>query len=349
MKEDTSTKLLRAKRRGDLYLMDFKSINKDEKLCLVSSKNEEAWLWHNRFCHLNFQSLDKLVKLDLVRGLPSIKFDRDHLCSACEMGKLKRAAHKTKSNISCTRPLQMLHVDLCGPISVQSLGGKKVQRIRSDNGTEFKNSTIEAYLTTEGISQNFSAARTPQQNGVAEAISTACFTQNRSLIVKRHAQTPYHLLNQRKPNINSGLKLQDEESSDPSRTNDLRHLFEEMFNDDGPSEDDHRASEAEASEDQTGEHKEDNTDQGSKLNQDQDHLQDISEGSTPEQSENTRQGTIEINTSTQNDQSSPVASTNDHLSTTKGDQHQAEHAQEILTKSSNDHLPRMTKWTRSHP
>jgi transposase InsO family protein len=99
--------------------------------------------------------------------------------------------------------------------------------IRSDNGTEFKNSVIEAYLSTEGISQNFSAPYTPQQNGVverknrtlveaartmlnasglptnfwAEAISTACFTQNRSLVVKRHEKTPYHILHGRKPNI----------------------------------------------------------------------------------------------------------------------------------------------------
>ncbi|KAI3715211.1 hypothetical protein L6452_22183 [Arctium lappa] len=84
LKEDSTTELLRAKRRGDLYLMDFKSTNKEEKLCLVSSKNEEAWLWYNRLCHLNFHTHDKLVKLYL-----------------------------------------MLHVDLCGPISVQSLGGKK--------------------------------------------------------------------------------------------------------------------------------------------------------------------------------------------------------------------------------
>ncbi|KAI3692974.1 hypothetical protein L6452_32800 [Arctium lappa] len=451
LKEDTTTELLRAKRRGDLYLMDFKSTNRKEKLCLVSN---------------------------LVSGLPNIKFDKDHLCSACEMGKLKRAAHKTKSDISCTRPLQMLHVDLCGPIFVQSLGGKKyilvlidefsrytwvefvrkksdvpevliklikriqvlydcrVQRIRSDNGTEFKNSTIEAYLSTEGISQNFSAARTPQQNGVAEAISTACFTQNRSLIVKRHAKTPYHLLHQRKPNIKyfhvfgcrcfvlndrdqvgkfspkadeakfvgyssnskayriyvlkskhilesinvsfddsfqmtseqiiSGLKLQDENSGGSSRTNDLHHLFEEMFNDDEPSEGDRRASEAEPSEDQTGtsltgpsnaspsssnaagttiegEHSEDNTTQGPKLNQDDGHLQNLSEGSTPDKC------SLELSTSAHGEQPSPVESTNDQFLSTEDDLHQNECAPELTTEVSNDHLPRMIKWTKSHP
>ncbi|KAJ9561829.1 hypothetical protein OSB04_006989 [Centaurea solstitialis] len=179
-------------------------IEPKKKFSLVSSmKNEEAWLWHTRFCHLNFHTLDKLVRLKLVKGLPEIKFEKDHLRSACEMGKLKRSSHKTKSDPSFDKPLQMLHVDLCGPIAKQSLNGKKyilvlvdefsrytwvdfvrkkshvpmllinllkrlqvlhgmqVRVIRSDNGTELKNSTIEDYLTFVGITHNFSAPRTP--------------------------------------------------------------------------------------------------------------------------------------------------------------------------------------------
>ena len=118
LKEDTTIELIRTDRRGDLYLLNFNTSNKDEKLCLAASTSEVSWLWHNRFCHLNFHALEKLVKLNLVSGLPSIKFEKDHLCSTCEVGKLKRAAHKTKSDMSYTKPLQLLHVDLCGPISV---------------------------------------------------------------------------------------------------------------------------------------------------------------------------------------------------------------------------------------
>ncbi|KAI3759537.1 hypothetical protein L6452_07424 [Arctium lappa] len=419
LKEDTTIELLRAKRRGDLYLMDFKSTNREEKLCLVSSKNEEAWLWHNRFCHLNFHTLNKLVKLEL-----------------------------------------MLHVDLCGPISVQSLGGKKYILVLID---EFSRYTwVEFVRKKSDVPKNFSAARTPQQNGVverknrtlveaartmltasglsisfwAEAISTACFTQNRSLIVKRHAKTPYHLLHQRKPNIkyfhvfgcrcfvlndrdqigkfspkadeakfvgyssnskayriyvlkskiilesinvsfddsfqvtseqiSSGFKLQDEDSGGSSRTNDLHHLFEEMFNDDEPSEDDHRASEAEPSEDQTctyltgpsdaspsssnaagatieGEYSEDNMNQGPKINQDHGHLQNLFEGSTPDQ------GSAELSPSTHDEQPSPVASTNDQFLSTETDLHQDKRAHDLTIEVSNDHLPRMIKWTKSHP
>ncbi|KAJ9566213.1 hypothetical protein OSB04_002179 [Centaurea solstitialis] len=102
-----------------------------------------------------------------------------------------------------------------------------VRSIRSDHGTEFKNSVLDEFLVSKGISQNFSSVRTPQQNGVAErrnrtlieaarsmliearlpiqfwaeAVNTACYTQNRSLIVKRFKKTAYELFRGRKPNI----------------------------------------------------------------------------------------------------------------------------------------------------
>ncbi|KAJ9536503.1 hypothetical protein OSB04_un000340 [Centaurea solstitialis] len=210
-KADTLIEVMRANRRGDLYLICFESLEAKEEISLVSSvKNEEAWIWHTRFCHLIFHTLDKLVRLNLVKGLANIKFEKDHLCSACEMGKLRRSSHKTKSDPSYDKPLQMLHVDLCGPIAVQSLGGKKyilvlidefsrftwlefmkkksqvpsilinllkilqvllglqVRVLRSDNGTAFKNSITKDYLASVGITHNFSAPRTPQQNGVVE-------------------------------------------------------------------------------------------------------------------------------------------------------------------------------------
>nr|GEX52863.1 zinc finger, CCHC-type [Tanacetum cinerariifolium] len=103
----------------------------------------------------------------------------------------------------------------------------QVQRVRTDNGTEFKNKTLAKFFDEVGITQQFSAARTLQQNGVvekrnqtlvetartmltfvnlpsflwAEAIATACFTQNRLIIHKRFNKTPYELMNMRKPNI----------------------------------------------------------------------------------------------------------------------------------------------------
>ncbi|KAJ9566456.1 hypothetical protein OSB04_002422 [Centaurea solstitialis] len=231
-------------RRGDLYLIFFEALDREE-ICLVSFvKNEEVWLWHTRFCHLNFHTLDKLVRLKLVKGLPNIKFEKDHLCSACEMGKLRRSSHKTKSDPSYDKPLQMLHVDqllfrvLTKEVHPEFMKKKsqlpsllinflKRLVLRSDNGTEFKNSIIKEYLASVGITHNFSAPRTPQQNGVverknktlveaartmlnasglpltfwAEAFSTTCYTQNRSLVVKRFENTPYQLLHNKRPNV----------------------------------------------------------------------------------------------------------------------------------------------------
>nr|GEV80502.1 hypothetical protein [Tanacetum cinerariifolium] len=162
-----------------------------------------------------------------------MKFKKDHLCSACEQGKIHRKYHKSKTIFASNKPLYLLHMDLCGPMRVQSINGKRCVLVvvddysRTDNGTEFKNKTLAKFFDEVGITQQFSTARTPQQNGVvkrrnrtlveaartmltfenlpsflwAEAIATACFTQNCSIIHKRFDKTPYELINKRKPNI----------------------------------------------------------------------------------------------------------------------------------------------------
>ncbi|KAJ9561604.1 LOW QUALITY PROTEIN: hypothetical protein OSB04_006764 [Centaurea solstitialis] len=228
-KADTLIEVMRANRRGDLYLICFESLEAREEICLVSSvNNEEAWRWHTR--------------------LPNIKFDNGHLCSACEMGKLRRSSHKTKLDPSCDKPLLggkkyilvlidefsrftwvefMKKKSQVPSILINLLKRLQVRVLRSDNGTEFKNSITEEYLAFVGITHNFLAPRTPQQNGVverknrtlveaartmlnayglpltfwAEAVSAAYFTQNRSLVVKRFEKTPYQLLHDKRPNV----------------------------------------------------------------------------------------------------------------------------------------------------
>ncbi|GJZ49210.1 putative ribonuclease H-like domain-containing protein [Tanacetum coccineum] len=218
---------------------------------------------------LNFDTINLLSKNNIVNGLPKLKFVKDHLCSSCELGKAKRKSFHTKTTPSSKRRLQLLHMDLCGPMRVASINGKKyvlvivddysrytwthflrskdetpgvlidfltlVQRglhaqvttVRTDKGTEFLNKTLHAYFAKEGIRHETSTARTPEQNGVverrnrtlveaartmlsaakvplffwAEAIATACFTQNRSLVIPRHEKTPYHIINARKPSV----------------------------------------------------------------------------------------------------------------------------------------------------
>nr|GFA23602.1 retrovirus-related Pol polyprotein from transposon TNT 1-94 [Tanacetum cinerariifolium] len=197
------------------------------------------YLWHQRLSHLNFATINNLVKNNLVQGLPKMKFKKDHLCSACEQGKIHQKHHKSKMDFASNKALYLLHMDLCGPMHVQSINGKRyvlvvvddysryTWRVRTNNGTEFKNKTLAKFFDEVGITQQFSASRTPQQNGIvekrnrtlveaartmltfvnlpsffwAEAIATACFTQNCSIIHKRFDKTPYGLMNKLKPNI----------------------------------------------------------------------------------------------------------------------------------------------------
>ena len=70
------------------------------------------------------KTLSKLVKNDLVIGLPKLKFDKDKICDACQFGKQVRNSFKSKNLVSTSRPLELLHIDLFGPMDVLSMGGK---------------------------------------------------------------------------------------------------------------------------------------------------------------------------------------------------------------------------------
>ncbi|GJS82391.1 retrovirus-related pol polyprotein from transposon TNT 1-94 [Tanacetum coccineum] len=95
-------------------------------ICLLSkaSKNK-SWLWHHRLNHLNFGTLNDLAHKDLVRGLPWLKFEKDYLCSACQLGKSKKATHKPKTINTIMEVLHTLQMDLCGPLRVQGINWKK--------------------------------------------------------------------------------------------------------------------------------------------------------------------------------------------------------------------------------
>ncbi|GKC04068.1 retrovirus-related pol polyprotein from transposon TNT 1-94 [Tanacetum coccineum] len=188
-----------------------------------------------QFCDSNLERHD--ARHGLVRGLPKLKFEKDHLCSACAMGKSKKKPHKTKSEDTNQEILYLLHMDLCGPIRVASVNGKKyilvivddysrftwvkflrskdeapdfiikflkmiqlllkvpVQRIRTDNGTELRNRTLIEAARTMLI-----YAKAPLFLW-AEAVATACYTQNRSIIRLRHGKTPYELLHDKLPDL----------------------------------------------------------------------------------------------------------------------------------------------------
>ncbi|GJU22074.1 putative ribonuclease H-like domain-containing protein [Tanacetum coccineum] len=244
----------------------------DEDL-LQRQRNYELFLWHRRMGektkHVNLKNINKLVQGNLVRGLPSKTFKIDHSCLACNKGKQHRASCKKVKERTIREPLELLHMDLFGPVSVESINKKKyclvvtddcskfswvfflaykdetydmlhdlivglenrlrhkVKTIRCDNGTEFKNQLMNEFCAKKGIKREYSIARTPQQNGVAErknrtlieaartmladsllpiqfwaeAVNTACYVLNRVLVTKPQMKTPYEILMGRSPNI----------------------------------------------------------------------------------------------------------------------------------------------------
>nr|GEY40513.1 hypothetical protein [Tanacetum cinerariifolium] len=160
--------LLTCSRGIYLYLITLQDTSSPNPICLMAkATSSQAWLWHRRLSHLNFDTINLLSKNDIVIGLPKLKFVKDHLCSSCELGKAKRKSFQSKITPSSKRRLQPLHMDLCGPMRVESFNRKRYVLNRS-KGTEFLNKTLHAYFAAEGINHQTSVARTPKQNGVVE-------------------------------------------------------------------------------------------------------------------------------------------------------------------------------------
>ncbi|KAD6453354.1 hypothetical protein E3N88_08059 [Mikania micrantha] len=177
--------LLRAPRRNNMYMLDMSIVVPLSNIsCFISKASlDESSLWHRRLCH----------------------------------GKQHKSSHHAKEINSITTVLHLLHMDLFGPTSVKSLGRKSYCLVITDDLSRY----------TWGITRQFSAPRTPQQNGVAErrirtlieaartmlsdaklpitfwaeAVNTACYVQNRILVVKTHGMTPYEIWHKRKPFI----------------------------------------------------------------------------------------------------------------------------------------------------
>ncbi|GJZ17227.1 retrovirus-related pol polyprotein from transposon TNT 1-94 [Tanacetum coccineum] len=95
-------------------------------ICLLSKASKtKSWLWHRRLSHLNFGTLNKLAKDGLARGIPKLKFKKDHLCSASALGKSKKSSHQPKAEDTNQEKLYLLHMELYGLMRVESINGKK--------------------------------------------------------------------------------------------------------------------------------------------------------------------------------------------------------------------------------
>ncbi|GKA46478.1 putative ribonuclease H-like domain-containing protein [Tanacetum coccineum] len=206
---DESHVLLKVPRKDNMYNVDLKNVIPQGGLTCLCAKAtpDESNLWHRRLGHVNFKTMNKLVRGNLVRGLPSkiLKLIKPVLLVRWESNTelLDETSEILKTFIT----------------SIENLIDLKVKVIRCDNGTEFKNKVMNQLCEMKGIKKEFSVARTPQQNGVAErknrtliedartmladsklpttflaeAVNTACYVQNRVLVIKPQNKTPYEL------------------------------------------------------------------------------------------------------------------------------------------------------------
>jgi len=268
LRREDSSVAFTGRLKGKLYLVDFTTSKVTPETCLVA-KSDKGWLWHRRLAHVGMRNLAKLQKDNHIIGLTNVVFEKDRVCGACQAGKQHGVPHQSKNVVTTKRPLELLHMDLFGPVAYISIGGSKyglvivddfsrftwvfflsdkgetqetlkkfmrraqnefelkIKKVRSDNGTEFKNTGVEEFLGEEGIKHEFSVPYTPQQNGVverknrtlieaartmldeyktpdnfwAEAVNTACHAINRLYLHKIYKKTAYELLTGNKPKV----------------------------------------------------------------------------------------------------------------------------------------------------
>nr|GEX00350.1 putative ribonuclease H-like domain-containing protein [Tanacetum cinerariifolium] len=157
IKDDTNV-LLRTPRQHNMYSIDLNNIVPHKNLtCLVAKASaDESMLWHRRLGHLNFKTMNKLVRHNLVKGLPSKCFKNDHNCFASLKGKQHKASCKTKLVNSVSKSLHTLHMDLFGPTSVSSLNHKWYCLVVTDDFSRFTwTFFLSAKDETSGILRNF--------------------------------------------------------------------------------------------------------------------------------------------------------------------------------------------------
>ncbi|KAJ9542204.1 LOW QUALITY PROTEIN: hypothetical protein OSB04_028710 [Centaurea solstitialis] len=136
---DENMILLRAPRKDNVYCLDLEDVSSKSSLnCLLSKASlSESSLWHRRMCHMNIKNMNKLVKGNLVRGLPAKEFSCEDHCVSCLKGKQHKSTHKSKEINTISAPLQLLHMDLFGLTNVTSIGKKSYCLVIVDDYSRF--------------------------------------------------------------------------------------------------------------------------------------------------------------------------------------------------------------------
>ncbi|GJV14692.1 retrovirus-related pol polyprotein from transposon TNT 1-94 [Tanacetum coccineum] len=248
--------LIKGSRGTNLYTISVEDMMRSSPIFLLSkaSKNK-PWLWHRRLNHLNFGTLNDLARKDLVRGLPRLKFKKDHLCSACQIGNSRKATHKPKM-INTITEFTLLHMDLCGPVeSAESIKWEGIHFGNSRwNTTVYMGEVFHRHYPREDHSENSLAEWLCDRRNasvdscltmrifskaplflLAKAVAYCLFTQNRIPLTEQTA--PVHSSSGPAPNlltpgpISSGLVPNSAPAIPyvPPTNKDLELLFQPMF------------------------------------------------------------------------------------------------------------------------
>lgn len=192
--------------RNQLYPI---RISAARPICHTARSSDEAWRWHARYDHLSFQSLRKLVQGDMVRGLLMIDHV-DQVCDSCLAGKQRRALFSACAKHFAEHLLDLVHGDLCGPISPVTRSGNryflllvddqapvaikrfqaaaelesdcKLWVLRTDRGGKFTSVEFGAYCADRGVQRQLTAPYSPQQNGVVERRNQTVVTMAPSMM-----------------------------------------------------------------------------------------------------------------------------------------------------------------------
>nr|GFA14242.1 retrovirus-related Pol polyprotein from transposon TNT 1-94 [Tanacetum cinerariifolium] len=118
--------LLKGNCLTNLYTINLHEMASASPICLMArASSTKSLLWHQRLSHLIFDTINDLTRNNLVAGLPKFKYHKEHLCPSCEQGKSKRASHPPKPVPNSRQRLHLLHMDLCGPMRIASINGKR--------------------------------------------------------------------------------------------------------------------------------------------------------------------------------------------------------------------------------
>ncbi|GJS32318.1 retrovirus-related pol polyprotein from transposon TNT 1-94 [Tanacetum coccineum] len=130
--------LLFGSRDTNVYTISLDDMLKTSPIYLLSKASKtKSWLSRCLLSHLNFGTLNKLAKDVLARGIPRLKFQKGHLCSACALGKIQKSSHQPKAEDTNQEKLYLLHMDLCGPMHVASINGKMYILVIVDDYSRF--------------------------------------------------------------------------------------------------------------------------------------------------------------------------------------------------------------------